>query len=474
MAARHFKATETHGTHDRDRQGTGWYVPPEGQEGSPRHLPPDEQPTRQTRLPRRMATKARPQDELEVPASPKPTTAGAAVPSTAPDEGVTGPTRPPAARQAGESTRTAGIVVAVVLVVAFCALALVVHLGLIPQQGTGSGDATGEQQASADASTEGDDTTPSQETGEQGQGATEVLALLSSLDHNGEDCSLPSEGSEVDVLGGRVLVAYTSDENAQLTIERMTSAAVAIADQLAGTYVADSSTAADGVSTVPATSTPTAIESSDGGTAFSGVEVVALGQGGYVIATMTLSPTDELEHAGDSQILLASDGYAVETTAYSYSGLAARGIAQTKGDTPTLLTGEEVRINLASTSTSAQATTSTSSQSSSSTTSSSQAGTSGSASTGTTSGTSYGSGYGYGYGTSGGSSSYGSYGDGSSYGSYDDSSSDGGYSSDTSYDSGSGTATSDVSAGTGTSSDASAGDATSSADAGGADAGDAA
>lgn len=176
--------------------------------------------------------------------------------------------------------------------------------------------------------------------------AADVVSRLSSLSHNGADCSLPADGVEVDARDGWVLVAYQSAEDAQGTLSRMTAAAVALAQDLSDTQLSDSSTAQDGVSAVPATSRPTAISASDTSTAFAGVQVVALGEGRYVIGSLSLTSADGLEGASEAQVLSAAASYAVEGPAYRYSGLASQGVAQSKGNSPTLLTGERIVMRM--------------------------------------------------------------------------------------------------------------------------------
>lgn len=190
------------------------------------------------------------------------------------------------------------------------------------------------------------ESSPEEDASSRALQANDVLSRLSALSHNGSDCSLPSDGAEVDVRDGRVLVAYESDEDAQDTVSRMASAAAALRQELSGSQLADSSTAEGGVSQIPAVTTPVVITASGEGRDFSGVEIVALGQGRYVIGAISLDAGDGLESAGEAAILTAASSYAVEGPAYRYSGLHSQGIAQSKGDAPTLLTGETIIMRM--------------------------------------------------------------------------------------------------------------------------------
>lgn len=282
------------------------------------------------------------------------------------------------------------------------------------------------------------------DTSAQTLAAGDLVSRLSSLSHDGSDCSLPTDGVEVDVKDGRVLVAYQSADDAQGTLSRMTASAVALAQQLSGAELSDSSTAQDGVSTVPTTTGPAAIAAGEAGTPFAGVEVVALGEGRYVIGALSLASADGLDAASEAQILSAASSYAIEGPAYRYSGLASSGVAQSKGDAPTLLTGEQIVMRMTvpqptqaqssssnanasggssagtgrSTSSSGSSSTSTSTSTSrNATAGTSQRGSSassGSASTGTSSrrNTTYSGGTGSGYATGGGSAGSGSGGTG--------------------------------------------------------------
>lgn len=273
--------------------------------------------------------------------------------------------------------------------VAVCAVAVVVGLGILPAGRGGSAEGTGAaltQQAEnanqgvADvAPSPAEEPEPEPAPQAAATSASDILGSVSSLSHAGDDCSLPTEGAEVDVLGGRVLVAYQTGENADVTLRRMTAAAAELAQQLAGTTLADSSTSEGGVSGVPASSTPAAIASSDGsGTAFSNVEVVAIGSGGYVVGAVVLSPSDSLATASEGEVLAASDSYAIEVYAYAVSGLSERGIAQTKGERPTLVTGEQVSMRLTAPAQQRQTTSSASTSSGTSSTRNATSGTSGS------------------------------------------------------------------------------------------------
>lgn len=302
--------------------------------------------------------------------------------------------------------------------------------------------------ANAEASSSANDasqTDASQaDTSAQTLAAGDLVSRLSSLSHDGSDCSLPTDGVEVDVKDGRVLVAYQSADDAQGTLSRMTASAVALAQQLSGAELSDSSTAQDGVSTVPTTTGPAAIAAGEAGTPFAGVEVVALGEGRYVIGALSLATADGLDAASEAQILSAASSYAIEGPAYRYSGLASSGVAQSKGDAPTLLTGEQIVMRMTvpqptqaqssssnanasggssagtgrSTSSSGSSSTSTSTSTSRNVTAgTSQRGSSassGSASTGTSSrrNTTYSGGTGSGYATGGGSAGSGSGGTG--------------------------------------------------------------
>lgn len=291
-------------------------------------------------------------------------------------------------------------------------------------QTSDSTDVTG--QGASDGASSDSDADRQDET--QASDASGVAGLLAGLQHAGEDCSLPTDGTEVDVLGGKVLVAYSTDEDADAALARLTAAAAALDEGLAGMQLTDSSTAPDGVSQVPAASTPGSIASGDNGIAYAGVELVALGQGGYVVAVVSVPASGGLSEADEAAVLDAADSYAIDGGAYAFSGLAAQGIAQTKGDAPTLLTGEQIRVRLtrvqattsspASGSTSAAATTTSSTSQTLGTRSGSS---STSSSTTTTTGTGTGYGYsGYGYSGSGrGSSGY----SGSGYSGYTGSSS---------------------------------------------------
>lgn len=309
----------------------------------------------------------------------------------------------------------------VVAVVAIVAVALAtVGFGLafgvipIPSQVAGDSDATtpaevtAEQQedtASADAGTATDSTATTSD-------ATAILGMLSGLRHVGEDVSLPTDGSEVDVLGGRVLVAYRTADNADVAISRMAASAAALVEALDGSQLTDSSTASDGVSQVPAASTPGGIASGGNGTTCQGVEVVAMSSSGYVMAVVVLPMGDDLSDADEAAILSAADSYAINSGSYRYSGLAAQGVAPSKGGAPTLLTGEEIRID---TSTSRQTSTAAA------TDSSSTAGTSATSSTTSTTST---RGYGTSYtATTGSTGSYGGTGT-STYGGGDDADAD--------------------------------------------------
>lgn len=337
-----------------------------------------------------------------------------------------------------------------------CAVAIVAGLALSPGCSAGvddgSGNAASNQQTTATGVNLNANQTEDAQQGAavQSTSATDILGTLSALQHAGADCSLPTDGAEVDVQDGRVLVAFESGDTSEGTISRMASAAVALAGNLAGSSLSNSSTAEGGVSTVPAASTPAAIAASDGSTGFSSVEVVALGAGRYVISTITLSSADGLADASESQILSAADGYAIDGSAYRYSGLGS-GVEQTKGDAPTLLTGEAITINLTAPRASQGSNTSSGSASSNANGSAASNGTTGSTSrssnanrtngsstsTGTSATTSQrtstGSGTGYSYGGSG-TSTY-DY----SYDSYD---SDAGTSASGSTDTGSGSASS--------------------------------
>lgn len=262
------------------------------------------------------------------------------------------------------SSRRRGRVIAV-CAGAVCVAAVVVGLGVWASS-RGSGGAPNanqaasqqvEQQADANAAAPSADASPeqqsapdsqSEQTGAASQASTanDVVSKISSLSHGGADCSLPTDGVEVDVRDGWVLVAYQSAEDAQGTLSRMTSSAAALAQGLAGTQLSDSSTAQNGVSTVPATSAPAAIAASDASTPFAGVQVVALGEGRYVIGSVTLASADGLDGAGETQILSAASSYAIEGPAYRYSGLASRNVAQSKGNAPTLLTGEKIVMRM--------------------------------------------------------------------------------------------------------------------------------
>lgn len=220
------------------------------------------------------------------------------------------------------------------------------------QVGEPDGGATPTSPSSADANANASAPAPAGDASQEGDAtpdtlsAADVLSRTSSLSHGGADCSLPADGAEVDVRDGRVLVAYQSADDAQGTVSRMAAAAAALAQELSGSTLTDSSTAEGGVSQVPAVSAPAAITSSDEGSAFGGVEVVALGQGRYVIGAVSLATADGLGDAGESAILSAATGYAIEGPAYRYSGLYARGIAQSKGDAPALLTGEKIIMRM--------------------------------------------------------------------------------------------------------------------------------
>lgn len=215
-------------------------------------------------------------------------------------------------------------------------------------QPTDATDTDGSSGTSADSSTNQVDTEQSEqaEPSDQASDAQGILSLVTSLTHDGQDCSLPLEGTEVDILGGRVLVAYQSQENAEESISRMSDAAAALVESLSDAQLTDSSTAPDGVSQVPAVSTPGGIASGGSGSTCSGVEVVVLGQGGYVVAAVSVPMTDGLAQADEADVLSVSDSYAVDGGAYVYSGLYGKGIAQSKGDAPTLLTGEQILIRL--------------------------------------------------------------------------------------------------------------------------------
>lgn len=334
--------------------------------------------------------------------------------------------------------RRVGPVIAVVLVVvALCLLGvgawsllsssslsdIVANTNTSSQQ---NANTTSQQDASTDQNQAAD-------SASQATTASDIVSTLSSLQHNGEDCSLPTDGVEVDVLGGRVLVAFQSSESAEQMVSRMASASVALADALSQAELADSSTTSDGVSQVPAASTPGAIASSENGTAFAGVEVVALAESRYVVAAITLGSSSGLADASEAAIFDAADSYAVQGTAYAYSGLRALGVEQSKGDAPALLTGEAITISMSiprtTSSSSSTNTTSSQSSSSSSTGSSTSSSTSSTSGRNTSSGSSYGSSstgssYGYSTGYSGGSSSY-SYDSGSDSGSSTNSGSSG-------------------------------------------------
>lgn len=181
-------------------------------------------------------------------------------------------------------------------------------------------------------------------------GAGDVLPRVSSLAHGGTDVSLPTEGTEVDVLGGRVLVSYTTTEDADALLSRLTGASAELAASLSSSVLSDSSTSEGGVSQVPAAATPGAIATSTDPSAaseFAGLTLVARGSDGRVSAAVTLSTDTGLGSADEAAILGAADSYAISGTTYAASGLSASGVAQTKGAAPALLTGEAITIDLA-------------------------------------------------------------------------------------------------------------------------------
>lgn len=181
-------------------------------------------------------------------------------------------------------------------------------------------------------------------------GAGDVLPRVSSLAHGGTDVSLPTEGTEVDVLGGRVLVSYTTTEDADALLSRLTGASAELAASLSSSVLSDSSTSEGGVSQVPAAATPGAIATSTDPSAaseFEGLTLVARGSDGRVSAAVTLSTDTGLGSADEAAILGAADSYAISGTTYAASGLSASGVAQTKGAAPALLTGEAITIDLA-------------------------------------------------------------------------------------------------------------------------------
>lgn len=408
MAAKHFR-TVSSDEPDRDerRQAGGWDETDGRGEGRPRHMAAAA-PAEGWRAtpPRRPVTQVASEDE-------QPVTIPAATPQAyLPDDrssyatGRGGHGRP--AR--GTHRHRAGAAVAV-------GAAVVVALGLGYVAGakgccpSSRSDGAGQTQGtSADAPDAGDSqdggTTAAESQDTEASDASAVLAGLSSLSLDGVDCSLPTDGAEVDVLDGWVIVAYRTDDEAQSVLARMTSAAAALSEALADAQLGDSTTAEGGVSAVPAASTPAAISSDDDATPFQGVRLVALGQGGYVIAALSLPSADGgTIPTDDADILSSCDSYAIDGGAYAFSGYYARGIAQTKGDAPTLLTGEQIVIRL----TRPQTTTSssTSSSANASTTSGRSSGASSSSTTGTATST---SGARSGGGRRG---SYGSYGGGS-------------------------------------------------------------
>lgn len=174
--------------------------------------------------------------------------------------------------------------------------------------------------------------------------ASDVEARLATLSWQDIDCGLPTDGSEVDILDGRLLVMYYTEETAEQTVLRMVNAVAALSSLPDVTVVRDSTTT-DGTSVIPATTSPAAI-TSDTETTLVDVTVVAMGPGGYVVSDCTLPADVDLGDARGLSILPLCSGYAVQGDAYAMSGLMSNGFAQTGGIVPTLVTGDAIRMQM--------------------------------------------------------------------------------------------------------------------------------
>lgn len=365
MAAKHFR-TDVPLT-PSDDEDISIYRPLHDADASRPRPQPEVDPQAEVEPPRHSAPQAQPTGAGAAGAADPRASAGQGTGwyyGPAPDSQAWQPQPPVAdapAPRGGRPHRQRGPIVAV-CVGAVCVAAVVAGLALCSSplgrdtasQGNAAGqaeqqDATANVASDASANAGAADANANEGQDEATPKALSADALasqLSSLKHGREDCSIPTDGTEVDVKDGWVLVAYQSADDAQGTLSRMTASAAALAQSLSGTELSDSSTAQDGVSTVPAASTPAAIASSDASTPFAGVQVVALGEGRYVIGSVSLASADGLDAASESQILAAASSYAIEGPAYRYSGLASSGVAQSKGSAPTLLTGEKIVMRM--------------------------------------------------------------------------------------------------------------------------------